>query len=192
MKSSRSEFLSWKKGRNKHNLNYHSRRVAACCSGIKQASRQEADLKYRQPPPKSQAWHLGEVELPLARDQPLFLHAGHHSPSGQKAQPAPKVAGLLGRCEDSAHSQGKTFPEQADPAAVLPLLRNSNGGNWRLSWAGGSGCPAASGGQQPPHTACHRPVLRGVRELPGCWGLRASILSPGFLEHLHCGSAAQN
>lgn len=190
MKSSRSEFLSWKKGRNKHNLNYHSRHIAACCSGIKQASRQEADLKYRQPPRKSQARHPGEVEL--ARDQPLFLCAGHHSPSGQKAQPTPKVAGLSGRCEASAHSQGETFLERADPAAVLPLLRNSNGGNRRLGWAGGSGCPAAPGGTAAPLHYLPSPCPAWGKGAPGQLGFESLYPSPGFLEHLHCGSAAQN
>lgn len=140
-----------------------------------ESNRQMADLKYGQPLPSSQVGHPGGVELPLAFVSPSWApnRAGAScSPSGQKAQPAPKVARLLSRHRASAHSQGKAFSKQADPAAaLLLLLRNTNSGNWRLSWAGLSSCPG--GGQQLPPTACHcccpaqgkgAPLATGARE----------------------------
>lgn len=89
MKSSQSEFLSWKKGRNKHNLNCHSGRIAACCSGIKQASGQVAGCKYRQQLPD---WGIQE------RWSCLWTRTSLCSAPNRAgaAQPALMADGLLG------------------------------------------------------------------------------------------------
>lgn len=189
MKSSQSEFLSWRKGRNKHNLNYHSRRIVACCSGIKQASRQVADLKHRQTLPKNQLPHPGEVELPLAKDQPLFLHPGHHTGHEPPTAPAGRKLSQLQR-EPGSQADTKLLPTiKAKPFSSKQIQLQCSFCCSGTAMVGtrdsaGMGRPAAQllwrGTAAPSRWLLSPLSCPGQGSSPGHGDLRASILLQGF------------
>lgn len=167
MKSSWSESLSWKKGRNKHNLNYHSRRVVACCSGIKQAGRQVAGPNYRQLEAASRSiWERWSCLWP--RTSLCFSTRGTNraaaSHGGSRQSPgSPEGAGLLRQLLPTP-GQRKPFPNL--PAACPRLLGNGRGG----SGTPGPGCPlpcVQRGTRTPP---CLLLPCPGRGSSPGWWG----------------------
>lgn len=185
MKSSWSESLSWKKGRNKHNLNYHSRRVVACCSGIKQAGRQVAGPNYRQLEAASRSiWERWSCLWPRpglcfstwGTNRAAASHGG-----SRQSQAAPRELDFSG---SSCPRQDKESPflSEQPPCCVPPAARE------RPRWVGDTwaGVPAALHPEGDPNTSLLAAALSGERELTRLVGLRAFIcLLRDFKEHLH-------
>lgn len=154
-------------------------------------------LKQRQELPESQPQHPGEVELPLAKDQPLFPHPEHQrgrslpQPSWHKAQPAWEAAGLLRSHEAAVHAQVKAFPEPTDPpqcSCCSGTAAIGTGDCAGLEWL----VPAAPGGTAAPErtaasACCHHCPARG-EGAPLLLGFESLHPSPGSLQHLHHGS----
>lgn len=170
MKSSWSEPLSWKKGRNKHNLNYHSRRVVACCSGIKQASRQVAGLKYRQAlkQPAAASGRGGAA----SGQGPAFVfppraQTGQEPPTAaaDKAQAAPRELDFCGS-SCPRHDQASPFPSE-QTSLLRARGRSGTAAVGRGHLGRGARCPASGEGPERLPACCCRRLVQGEGAHPG-------------------------
>lgn len=118
MKSSQSEFLSWKEGKNKHNLNCHSGQIVACCSGIKQESRQVADPKHRQPRQQpTAAYRVMRERLPWCNTP--GTSRGASSEHTKQAKPFPFSTNQWGSRSGIALGGGGHWSTACSPPALL-------------------------------------------------------------------------
>lgn len=151
IRSSQSEFLSWKKCRNKHNLLELSQQVQCCLLLGNQAGKWlilntgSCSLAAN--------WSIQERGSCLWPRtslcfSPLGTRQGRSLPRPQQTESSVSPGGsqALGQ----KHCPGKASPEQADPAAVLLLLLRTAMVGTRIS--AGPGCSAA---QQLPPIVCH-------------------------------------